>query len=104
MRVRVAPAFLPSNFRKSPRPLKAGARRASWRRSGMSLEQGRGPPCPVLALRLCDLFYVLHISSCLRQHVVQIVANADERESLVQKLADAGSAEQKKPKYHVILA
>jgi len=47
--------------------------------------------------RLClffrDVFDVVDVGSGLRQNVVQVVANADEGESLVEELADARRSE-----------
>ena len=63
-----------------------------------------GATRPVLPLFPGDAFHVLHISTGLGQHVVQIIANADEREAFLQKLAHARCAKQKEAQDYIVLA
>src|ERR1022692_2637078 len=58
-----------------------------------ALDQRRWPPRPGLAFVLGDGFHILHIYAGLREHVVQIVADADECEVLFQELPHAPSPE-----------
>src|SRR5579862_5094536 len=67
------------------------------------LEQRCVAPRPGLAFFLRDLFYVVNVSSGLGQHVMQIVAHADEGEPFFQELANPRSAEQEDSENHVIL-
>src|SRR5687767_164062 len=48
------------------------------------------PLCPALRLDRLDR---LHVGAGLRQHVVEVVADADEGEALVEELGDPGGAE-----------
>src|SRR5580698_807849 len=52
------------------------------------LEQRRWPPLPGFAFLLGNILHVVHISARLREHMMQIVPHADEREALVQKFSD----------------
>ena len=47
-------------------------------------------------------FHVLHVGTGLRQDVVQIVTDADEREAFFQEFADAGGSEQEQAQDDVV--
>src|SRR5256885_1035060 len=51
------------------------------------LEERSGAAFPALSVFFGDIFHVGDIGSGLRQYVMQVVADADEGESLFQKLA-----------------
>src|SRR3954469_13785826 len=55
-----------------------------------------------LALFFGDRFYRFHVLAGLRQNVVQIVAQADQREALFQELAHAAGAEQEQAQNHIV--
>ena len=65
--------------------------------TGKFLEQRCRSPLPGLPLFLRDVFHVVDVGSGLRQDVVEVIADADEGESLFQELADTRSAEQEQP-------
>src|SRR5262245_47744970 len=70
----------------------------------LPLKERRGSARPVVLLVFADLLHVVHVSAGLREYVMQVVANADEREPLVEELAHAGGAEQKHAQNDVVLA
>ena len=51
-----------------------------------------------------DIFHVVHVGAGLRQHVVQVVADADEGESLFEELSDSRRSEEKDAENDFILA
>jgi len=63
---------------------------SSW----LGLEERGGPPLPGLAFLFGNIFHVGHVGACLGQHVVQVVADADEGESLFQEFTHASGAEE----------
>src|SRR6266566_5850079 len=79
-----------------------GARPHTSRAS--SLEQRRWSPLPALAFLFRDVFDVVHVGAGLRQDVVQVVADADEGETLFEELADARCPEQEDAENGVVLA
>ena len=60
----------------------------------LSLEQSGRTARPDFALRFGDALDVVDVGSGLRQDMVQIIADADEGEALVEKLSDTSGAEQ----------
>src|ERR1700728_4580618 len=73
-------------------------------KSKTPLNQSGRPTLPGnLALLLRNRFHILHIGAGLREHMVEIVAEADERESLVEEFADARGSEQEQAQDHVVL-
>src|ERR1700731_2078429 len=68
------------------------------------LEEGGGTPLPGLALFFCRFFYVVHVGTGLGQKMMKVVANAEEREPLFQKLSYASSAEKKKTENDFVLS
>jgi hypothetical protein len=61
----------------------------------LHLKQRRRSSLPAFAFGLCDAFQIVHVSAGLGQDMMQIVADADEGESLFQEFPDPGGAEQK---------
>jgi hypothetical protein len=80
---------------KSVRPTRPGPNR---------LEQRGGASLPGVALFLGNFLYVVDVGSDLGEKVVQVVAEAEEGESFVEKFADARSAEQEQAEDDVVLA
>src|SRR5439155_14580244 len=78
-------------------------RMTAWVRVA-GLEQCGCAARPGLALLLRNLLHVIHVGAGLGEDVVQVVADADEGESLFRKLADAGRAEEKQSQDDVVLA
>src|SRR3979411_167134 len=68
------------------------------------LEQCCRATGPALALFFSNLFHVCDVGAGLGEDVVQVVAYADEGESLLQKLPDACGAEEKDTEDHIVLA
>src|SRR5258708_13178423 len=68
------------------------------------LEQRRWSPLPALAFLFRDVFDVVDVGAGLGQDVVQVVADADEGEPLLEKLADARCPEQEDAENGVVLA
>jgi len=60
----------------------------------LALEERGWAPLPGLAFFYGCLFHVVHVGAGLGQDVVQIVADADEGESLFEEFADARGAEE----------
>ena len=50
-----------------------------------------------------DRFHILHIGAGLRQDVMQIVADADERETFLEELTDARRSKQEESQDDVVL-
>src|SRR6266850_5540759 len=67
------------------------------------LEKRRRSASPVLAFLLGDSFHVFHVSSSLRQYVVQVVTNADKRKAFLQKLTHTRRAKQKESQDDMVL-
>src|SRR5579862_4592062 len=67
------------------------------------LHQGGGASCPGRAFVLRDRLNILDVRGALRQDVVQVVAQTDEREALVKELAHARSSEQEQTQDHIVL-
>ena len=67
------------------------------------LEQRRRSTLPGFAFFLGNVLHVVHVGAGLRQDVMQIVADADERETLLQELAHARGAEEEQSEDHVVL-
>ena len=57
------------------------------------LEKRGCSPAPLLTLVLGNALHVFYIGACLRQDVMKIISDADEREALFQKLAHPRGAE-----------
>src|ERR1700674_3217227 len=110
-RVQVAPALTAANpelrWPQAAAELALGldgrGRRSPHERSER-LEQRRWSPLPVLAFLFRDIFYVVDVSAGLGQDVVQVVADADEGETLFEELADARCPEQEDAENGVVLA
>src|SRR5262245_47753376 len=58
------------------------------------LQQRSRPPPPAFSFRFCDRFQVFDMGARLRQDVVQVVSDADEREPFLEKLSDTRRSEQ----------
>src|ERR1700722_5974742 len=58
------------------------------------LKEGGRAAFPRLAFFLGDVFHVGDVGSGLGQDVVQVIADADKRESFFQEFANAGRAEE----------
>src|SRR4051794_4308666 len=67
-------------------------------------DQGCCGPGPAFPLALRDRFELFHVRRGLCEHVVEIVANADEREAFVEKLTDSRRPEQEYAENNVVLA
>ncbi len=80
---------------KSVRPTRPGPNR---------LEQRGGASLPGVALFLGNFLYVVDVGSDLGDQVMQVVAEAEEGESFVEKFADARSTEQEQAEDYVVLA
>jgi len=68
------------------------------------LEKGGGAPGPEFAFFFGDFFEVGDVRAGLRQDVMQVVANADEGKTFVQKFTDARCAEEEKSEDDIIFA
>src|SRR6202047_93755 len=68
------------------------------------LEQRRGFPLPAFAFLFRNVFDVVDVGAGLAQDVVQVVAYADEGETLFEELADARCPEQEDAENGVVLA
>src|SRR6266436_8885589 len=68
------------------------------------LEQRCRPSLPGLSFFFGDVFHVAYVGACLGQDVMQVVADADEGESLFEELAHASGAEQEESKDKIIFA
>src|SRR5688572_21211724 len=70
----------------------------------LKLEQCCRTACPTgLALFLRDLLQIAHMSTRLRQDMVEIVSDTDEGESLFEEFAHAAGTEQEQAKNDVVL-
>src|SRR6266481_7660549 len=69
-----------------------------------TLEQRRRSPLPAFAFLFRDVFHVVDVGAGLRQDVVQVVADADEGETLFEELSDARCPEQEDAENGVVLA
>src|ERR1700676_4313689 len=69
-----------------------------------ALEKRRLSPLPAFAFLFRDVFDVVYVGAGLGQNVVQVVANADEGETLFEKLPDARCSEQEDAENGVVLA
>jgi len=67
------------------------------------LKERGGPARPGFAFFFGDALDVYYVGAGLRQDVVQIVPDADEGESFVEKFADACRAEKKKTEDDIVL-
>ena len=76
---------------------------AATRSTQSDLEQRCRPALPVLAFSFGNIFHVVHVGARLGQHMVQIVADADEGKALFQELADAAGAEQEESENQIVL-
>jgi hypothetical protein len=70
----------------------------------LNLEQCRRAARPGFALCFGDALDIVDVRTGLREDVVQVVANADEREAFVEKLSDTRGAEEKEAEDDVVLA
>src|SRR5262249_36012432 len=68
------------------------------------LEEGGGAAGPGVGFFLGDFFEVGDVCSGLREDVVEIVADADKRETFVEKFADARRAEKKEAEDDIVFA
>ncbi len=57
------------------------------------LEQRSRPSFPGFAFFLRNIFDVVHVGPGLCQDVMQVIANADKCETLIEEFADAGCSE-----------
>ena len=80
-----AAKLCPAGRVRAPAPIRAGM--------PIVLEQCCGAALPGLAFFFRDAFHVFHVGAGLGQHVVQVVADADEGEALLEELADPRGAE-----------
>src|SRR6266404_2415421 len=69
-----------------------------------TLEQRRRSPLPVFSFLFRNVFDVVDIGASLRQDVVQVIADADEGETLLEELADTRCPEQEDAENGVVLA
>src|ERR1022692_2139906 len=72
--------------------------------SNTALEQRGRTPLPGLAFFFGNVFHIVHVRASLGQDMVQVVADADEGESLLQELAHACGAEQEDSENDFVLA
>src|SRR5215469_6567597 len=87
---------------QSPLPAKS-ARGGALVFKFSSLEQRSWSALPRFAFFHGHVFHVRNIRPGLRQHMMQIVADADEGKSLFEKFPDAGRAKQKQSEDDIIL-
>src|SRR6266478_5572351 len=87
--------------------------RSGWHRGGLVsgpvtaleklvLEKGGGTARPELAFFFGDFLQVGDVCASLREYVMEIVANADEGKTFVEKFADARCTEEEESQDHVI--
>ena len=67
------------------------------------LEQRRWSPLPAFTFLFRNVFDVIDVGAGLSQDVVQVVADADEGETLFEELADARCPEQEDAENGVVL-
>src|SRR5215813_8086610 len=86
----------------------APGRSRAWERDDrpnpLLLEKGGRAASPGLGFFLGDFLQVGHVRTGLREHVMQIVADADESETLVQEFADSRGAKEEQTENYVVLA
>src|SRR5271154_3606065 len=73
-------------------------------RKSKILEEGRGTTSPLLPFFLSNAFDSNNVGASLREHVMQIIADADEGETFFEEFTDATGAEKKKAEDDVVLA
>src|SRR6516165_11804194 len=87
-----------------PSPAGAGPGIRTTDPNPLLLEKGGRAASPGLGFFLGDFFQVGHVRAGLREYVMQIVADADESETLVQEFADSRGAKEEKTENDVVLA
>src|SRR6266850_2243439 len=104
-----ATEFALANFGKSINPITNRLPAASippfvFAEAELNLEQCRRAARPGFAFSFGDSFDIVDVRAGLREHVVQVVADADKREAFIEKLTDTRCTEKKKAKDDVVLA
>src|SRR6476646_8207507 len=67
------------------------------------LEERRRTPCPGLALLFGYTLHIFDVRTGLRQDVMQVVSDALEHETFVEKLTNARGSEQEDAENEVVL-
>src|SRR5450755_2091802 len=87
---------------RSPCPAGRGDAPSPQPNHALLEKRGRSSP-PYLALLFGNVLYVVDVRRGLRQHMMQVVAQAEKRKALFQKFPDARRAKQKKSENDVVL-